>query len=161
MRNAAKWRSIREVSGPSTLWGVASLDDQGRVHDVVIRPTTKLDAEDADIIARAHNARLSRPDQIFSESIVSHRTGEPDYRFAFGDMTWEMGLRELRAWIDDLQQLAEAGITDAFIVKFMSRMLPAGDDPKYGNAVAVMMQEFRKFREELRSPVVEAEGEAS
>lgn len=160
MRNVASWRPVREQSEPSELWGVASLDDQGRIHEVIIRPTTKLDAEDADTIARTHNARLSRPDQIFSESIVSHRTGEPVYRFAFGDVTWEMGLRELRTWIDDLQQLAEAGVTDAFIVKFMRRMIPGGDEQKYGNAVAVMMQQFREFREELRNPVVEAEGGA-
>jgi hypothetical protein len=162
MRNLAKWRPIREQSGPSELWGVATLDDQGRIHDVVVRPTTRLDAEDADTIARAHNARLSRPDQIFSESIVSHRTGEPVFRFAFGDVTWEMGLKELRAWIDDLQQLAEAGVPDAFIVKFMRQTLPAGDEEKYGSMVGVMMQEFRRFREELRSPVIEAvEGEPS
>jgi hypothetical protein len=157
MRNAAKWRPIQEQSGPSTLWGVASLDDQGSIRDVIIRPSTRLDAEDADTIARAHNARLSRPDQIFSEAIVSHRTGEPAFHFAFGDVTWEMGLRELRTWIDDLQQLAEAGLTDAFIVKFMRKMIPAGDEEKYGSVVGVLMQEFRQFREELRAPVVDAE----
>lgn len=153
MRNAEKWQPFREHSGPSELWGVMA--ESGKV---VVRPTTALDAEDADTIARAHNARLERPDEIFTESIVSHRTGEPIYRFAFGDVTWEMGLRELRAFIGDLYELAEAGVTDAFIVKFMRSRVGGVDAEKYGSMVAAMMSDFRQFREELKNPVVEAGG---
>lgn len=132
--------------------GASASAESGRT---VISATNRLDAEDADVIARTHNARLSRPDEIFTESIVSHRTGEPVYRFAFGDVTWEMGLRELRTFIGDLQELAEAGIADAFIVKFVRRRIAGVDEQKYGSLVGVLMKEFRDFREELRSPVEE------
>jgi hypothetical protein len=161
MRNAEKWRPIREQSGPSELWGVASVDASGRIVETIIRPTTKLDGEDADTIARAHNARLSRPDQIYTESIVSHRTGEPVYRFVYGEVSWEMGLRQLRQFINDLYELAEAGLTDAFLAKFVSRRLGVIDEGKYAGTMAALMQDFRSFREELRSPVAEPEESAA
>lgn len=152
MRNAEKWRPVRDQSGPSELWGVATAGGL-----VIIKPTSRLDAEDADQIARAHNARLTRPDKIWTESIVSHRTGEPVYRFQFGDVSWEMGLVELRTFIGDLYELAEAGLTDAFIAKFVSRRLMPIDEAKYGSTMVALMGEFRSFREELRRPVSEAD----
>lgn len=156
MRNSEQWKPVREQSGPSELWGVSTASGK-----VIVRPTTALDAEDADVIARTHNARLMRPDQIWTESIVSHRTGEPVFRFAFGDASWEMGLRELRTFINDMYELAEAGITDAFIAKFVRARVAPFEDMKTGPIVAALMKDFREFREELRNPVVEAEGEPS
>lgn len=154
MRNLSKWEPFREQRGPSEAWGVRDASTQA----VVIPASIRLDAEDADVIARTHNARLERPDQIFTEAIVSHRTGEPVYRFAFGDVTWEMGLRELRQFIGDLYELAEASITDAFIVKFVRSRLAPVDEAKFGSTIKALMSDFRGFREELKAPVVEAEG---
>ncbi len=158
MRNLSKWAPFREQRGLSEAWGVREVDGE----KVMIPATIRLDAEDADVIARTHNARLERPDRIWTEAIVSHRTGEPVYHFAFGDVTWEMGLRELRQFIGDLYELAEAGITDAFIVKFVRSRLAPVDERKFGSTIKALMSDFRGFREELKAPVVEVEeGEPS
>ena len=157
MRNLERWEPRRAQRGQSEHWGVIAVAADGG-YKWVVEPTYRLDAEDADIIARSHNARLERPDQLWHESIVSHRTGEPVYRFQFGPQSWEMDVAQLRAFIGELYQLLEAGLTDAFLAKFVREFWAAdGTVEEQNRMLGILMGEFRKFRELMRNPVAEAD----
>lgn len=159
MRNAGKWEPYREQRGPSEAWGVRDAD----TYSIIVPASHRLDGEDADVIARSHNARLERPDQLWHESIVSHRTGLPVYRFQFGDVSWEFDLAQLRAFIGELYELLEAGLSDAFLARFVREHWAAGGTVEEQNRLlGHLMVEFRTFRETLRNPIAEAdEGRAA
>lgn len=153
MRNLQTWEPYREQHGPCEAWGVRVRESGA----VILPATRRLDAEDADLIARGHNARLRRPGEIWTESIVSSRTGRPGYRLQFGDYGVEMDLAALRAFILDLHALLEAGITDAFVAGWVqSRLMPDAPEAEQGRAVVGLLQDFRAFRELMNDPVEEA-----
>ncbi len=158
MKNREKWEPFIEQRGPSEAWGVRTTEGK-----IIITATHRMDGEDADVIARSHNARLEKPGEIWVESIVSHRTMMPIYRFQHGDISFELDLRAMRAHMDDLYHVLEAGITDAFIARWIqSSLMPDASLEGQRNAIGHMMIEFRKFRELLDKPVIDApEGGAS
>ncbi len=159
MRNNEQWEPFREQHGPSESWGVRTKE----THRALVAATYRLDAQDADLIARTHNARLKeQPDKIWIESIVSHRTMMPVYRFQYGDTTWELDLVGMRVFIADLYQALEAGISDAFIAAFVrQRLAPEAAADEQGHLIASMMVEFRNFRELLNNPMETSEGPVS
>ena len=160
MRNAEKWRPLREERGPSELWGVATVGEGGAPGKVIIPPSTKLDGEDADIICRTHNARLERGAEglIHHTPIVSNRTGLPAYQFTLGDLTWEWDLRELTNFIQEMYELREAAITDSFIVRWVrERLMPEKPEEEQWRIIVGMFSEFRDFRELLKHPVEETD----
>lgn len=160
MRNAEKWRPLREERGPSELWGVVTVGEGGAPGKVILTPSTKLDGEDADIICRSHNARLERGGDgvIHHNPIVSHRTGRPAYQFMLGDVSWEWDLPQLTAFIQEMYELREAAITDSFIVRWVQeRLMPDKPEEEQRRIIAGMFTEFRQFRDLLRNPVEEAD----
>lgn len=156
MRNTDKWEPHSKQNGASEAWGVRS--ESGAP---VIPASYRLDGQDADLICRSHNARLAgRDDEIFHKAIVSHRTGLPAYQFQLGDVSWEMDVWQLRRFIADLYELAEAGVTDSFIHRWVTeRLMPSGSPEEQQRMIYGIFQEFRGFRELLRNPVAEADSD--
>lgn len=149
MKQVVEWVPFLKTREGEEQWGVKAKDGI-----IVIPASTLLDGQDCDLIARAHNARLTQPDGIMVQAIVSHRDHMPHYQFAYGEVTWEMDLRGMRTFIDHMYESLEAGLTDAFIAHFVKeRLAPGATDEEQGEMVGGMMHEFRQFRELLSKPV--------
>lgn len=160
MRNAQRWQPDREVSGPSELWGVAVQDS--RPPEWIIRPTTKLDAGDCQLIAATHNAALATGEKVlWCESLVN-RAGTPIVQIAFGTELAQLGIREARHHVATLNEAIEAAMSDAVIVRFMRQVIMSEGDPQEVNQrTGQLLKMFREFRDEVLKPTpLESETES-
>lgn len=128
----------------------------------VIHPSTRLDMEDAGLIAATHNARLDQPYGVFLlESLVASQTGEPRVQLTIDHHVAQMSVRQARSLVDNLQGVIEAAMTDAFIAGFFRQRIFTGqEDEAAMRATAGVLMEFRSFRDEMTGKnVTEVEGQ--
>jgi hypothetical protein len=156
MRNLSQWEPFREERGPSEAWGVRD----AATKKVIVAATHRLDGEDASVMARTHNQRLVAPAEIMIESVVSHRTHLPVLQFTFGDATWEQDYRTARDLIDNIYRALEAGLTDAFLVKWVREVLaPTRPPEEVASMLGHLLGKFREFRRLVDEPIT-VEGSA-
>jgi hypothetical protein len=146
MRNIQNWQPVREMSGPSEQWGVETTD---KPPVMIIKPTTKLDGQDVSLICSTHNAALI-PGELLIKSIVSERTGGPVVNVAFKSETLQLTLGEAKAFQAQIGEAIEAGVTDAFIAKWLrTKISPHSEEGKLQHMISRMLSEFREYRDEL------------
>lgn len=159
MRNAQRWTPDREVNGPSELWGVAVQDSTPP--EWIIRPTTKLDASDCQLISATHNAALATGEKVlWCESLVNSR-GEPIVQLTVGNELAQLGIREARHHVAAVNEAIEAAMSDAVILRFMRDVIMGEGDPEDKHRTRQLLQMFRNFREEVLKPTpLESETES-
>jgi len=160
MRSVERWEPYRQTSGPSELWGVAVKNSDPL--ELIIRPTTKLDGSDCQLISATHNAALATGEKsLYCESLVNHK-GEPIIQIAFGSELAQLGIREARHHVAVMNEVIEAAMSDAVIVRFMREVVLAGSESELINAnTGKLLQMFRDFREEVLKPTpIESEAES-
>lgn len=162
MRSVEQWEPYRQVSGPSELWGVAVKNTDPV--EVIIKPTTKLDGSDCQLISATHNAALMSGGSekvLWCESLVN-RAGEPKIQISFGNEMVQLDVRRARHHVGLLNEAIEAAMSDAVIVRFMREVILAGAGAETINEnTGKLLQMFRDFREEVLKPTpIESEAES-
>lgn len=160
MRNLQRWQPYREMHGPSEVWGVAVQDSDPL--ELVIKPTTKLDSGDCQLIAATHNAALATGEKVlWCESLVN-RKGAPIIQITLGSELAQLEIREARHHVAALNEAIEAALSDAVILRFMRQVIMAEGDPNEVNQrTGQLLQMFRDFRDEVLKPTpIESETES-
>ena len=152
MRNAQRWTPDREQHGPSEVWGVAVQDS--KPVEWIIKPTTKLDASDCQLISATHNAAMASDAArvLWCESLVN-RAGEPIVQITLGTEMAQLGIREARHHVATLNESIEAAMSDAVIVRFMRQVIMSGADAtEINQKTGMLLNMFREFRDEVLKP---------
>lgn len=90
---------------------------------------------------------MNEPDDtIWIETMVASRTGEPCVVLRWYDHSGQLTPAEAREHAMKVLAAADAAESDAFLVQFMAQKIGV-DKPQQ----AMMLQEFRKFREEMEA----------
>jgi len=153
MRSIERWQPGLEQHGPSEVWGVA-VQNSDPVR-WIIKPTTRLDASDCQLICATHNAALAsggdKEKMLWVESLVNQR-GAPIVQITFGNELLQMEIREARHHVNALNETIEGAMSDAVLVRFVREVIFAGEHEKADHAAGKLLQMFREFREELTKP---------
>jgi hypothetical protein len=136
------------------VWGV-TVQNSDPV-EWIIKPTTRLDGSDCQLICATHNAALlsggDKEKVLWVESLVNRR-GAPIVQVTIGNELVQMEIREARQHVSALNEAMEGAISDALIVKFVRQVIFSGEESgKANEAVGQLLEMFRDFREELTKP---------
>jgi hypothetical protein len=160
MRNVQRWQPGREVHGPSEVFGVTVQDSDPR--EWIIKPTTKLDASDCQLIAATHNAAIARGEKVlWCESLVN-RAGAPIVQISLGTELAQLGIRDARQHVGVLNEAIEAAMSDAVLVRFLRQVIMReAEDQEVDKHTGQLLQMFRDFRDEVLKPTpIESERES-
>jgi hypothetical protein len=155
MKNLQRW-SPRQDNGA---WGICV---EGTLANPVwiIHPQKDLDDQDAQLISATHNAAVEeRPERSIIVSSLVNTSHEPIVQIAVGPEVAQLGVRDARQHVTQLQEAIEGAMSDALLCRFIGDYVYRNkSDEEAKHAIGAMLVMFRDFRASMDEPVtVESE----